>query len=72
MKVFDRLIYLFLDANVCNTSVTHKICTVVPTNRDTPVDTKGYTCTCMPGYTNNSAEICQGFSLFGIEKKDSD
>jgi hypothetical protein len=26
----------------------------------------------MTGYTNNSAEICEGFSLFGIEKKDSD
>ena len=46
--------------DICNTSVTNKICKIAPTNRDKPSNSPGYNCTCKNGFTSNSAGDCIG------------
>ncbi len=59
----------FLANDICNSSVTNRVCILTPTNLDSGTSTNatGYECNCKTGFQEVSQPVCQGFYL--LEKK---
>jgi hypothetical protein len=68
-KLFSTLLNIFfiLVIDVCNGSMTNRVCLLAPTNRDTYKNVTGYTCVCKTGYQQVGTNIvCQGM-IFSIK-----